>query len=392
MKRRASLNSTAFDHNAAGNVTGDTRFDGTAYGYGYDGDGRLATVTRNALPEASYGYDAFQRRVLETAGGTTRHFLHDPDGHLLAEATSAGATTTEYVWLGDTPLAMVADVDTASPRLFWFRTDQLGTPQKLTDQAGNLAWDAVLEPFGELAALTVNLVAQPLRFPGQYADPATGLHQNWHRDYDPSLGRYLQPDPLGIAAGANLYGYAGGNPISRSDRDGRVWDTLLDFGFIGYDMGRLIADGPCDRAENIAALGADLLAAALPGITGLGLAIRGMDDIGLVAVAATRATKSADQGARLTEHLRQLEKYGGGGYRELANGRVRYYGNLEAARNAGPMAGRRLVREWNPATGATRTWHETVDAAGRTRIVRPETGGPKGHYEFDEAGNYVGKW
>ena len=168
MKRRASLNCTAFDHNAAGNVTSDTRFDGTAFGYGYDGDGRLATVTRNALPEASYGYDAFQRRVLKTAGGATRHFLHDPDGHLLAEATAVGATTTEYVWLGDTALAMVADADTASPRLFWFHTDQLGAPQKLTDQAGNLTWDAVLGPFGNLAGLTVNLVAQPLRLPGQH--------------------------------------------------------------------------------------------------------------------------------------------------------------------------------------------------------------------------------
>lgn len=60
-------------------------------------DGRLVTVTRNGLPEAAYGYDAFQRRVLKTAGGVTRHFLHDQEGHLLAEATAADATTTEYV-------------------------------------------------------------------------------------------------------------------------------------------------------------------------------------------------------------------------------------------------------------------------------------------------------
>jgi hypothetical protein len=111
-----------------------------------------------------------------------------------------------------------------------------------------------------------------------------------------------------------------------------------------------------------------------------------------VAKMGRTAARGAAQGARLTEHLRQLEKYGGSGYRELANGRIRYYGNLEAARTAGPMAGRRLVREWDPASGATRTWHETLDTAGRTRIVRPETGGPKIHYEFDEAGNYVGQW
>lgn len=79
--------------------------------------------------------------MLRTAGGATRHFLHDPDGHLLAEATSAGITTTEWLWLDDTPLALVADADTASPRLYWLHTDQLGTPQQLTDTAGNLVWD-----------------------------------------------------------------------------------------------------------------------------------------------------------------------------------------------------------------------------------------------------------
>lgn len=189
----ASFGSLTYAHDTTSNVASNARPDRTAFG-----DGRPATVTRNALPEATYGYDAFQRRVLQTAGGTTRHFLHDPDGHLLAEATAAGVTATEYVWLSDTPLALVADVDTASPRLHWFHTDQLGTPQKLTDTAGNIVWDAVLEPFGELAQLVTGLVAQPLRLPGQYADPATGLHQNWWRDYDPGLGRYLQPAPVPV--------------------------------------------------------------------------------------------------------------------------------------------------------------------------------------------------
>ena len=48
--------------------------------------------------------------------------------------------------------------------------------------------------------------AQPLRFPGQYADAETGLFDNWHRTYDPSIGRYLTPDPIGLAGGLNLFG------------------------------------------------------------------------------------------------------------------------------------------------------------------------------------------
>ena len=53
--------------------------------------------------------------------------------------------------------------------------------------------------------------------PGQYFDSETGLHQNYHRDYDPRTGRYLQPDPIGLAGGSNLYGYSNLNPITNID-------------------------------------------------------------------------------------------------------------------------------------------------------------------------------
>lgn len=56
-----------------------------------------------------------------------------------------------------------------------------------------------------------------MRFPGQYYDKETGLHYNYHRYYDPTSGRYLRPDPLGLPAGINLYVYAINNPIRRYD-------------------------------------------------------------------------------------------------------------------------------------------------------------------------------
>lgn len=100
----------------------------------------------------------------------------------------------------------------------------------------------------------------------------------------------------------------------------------------------------------------------------------------------------ATEGANLSKHLGQLEKYGQAGFKELQNGRFRYYGNVTPASTPGEMIGRRVVREWNPANGGTRTWMETLDGAGRIRIVRPETGGTKVHFMFDKSGNFIKKW
>jgi RHS repeat-associated protein len=59
-----------------------------------------------------------------------------------------------------------------------------------------------------------------LRFPGQYRDKETATNYNYFRDYDPSTGRYVQSDPIGLAGGINTYGYVGGSPLNTSDPTG----------------------------------------------------------------------------------------------------------------------------------------------------------------------------
>ena len=81
-------------------------------------------------------------------------------------------------------------------------------------------WDS--DPFGAGAANEdpdgdATLFAYNLRFPGQYFDAETGLHYNYFRDYDPTVGRYAQSDPVGLFGGINTFGYGNGNPLWFSD-------------------------------------------------------------------------------------------------------------------------------------------------------------------------------
>ncbi|WJY13396.1 hemagglutinin repeat-containing protein [Pectobacteriaceae bacterium CE90] len=101
---------------------------------------------------------------------------------------------------------------------------------------------------------------------------------------------------------------------------------------------------------------------------------------------------SSLHGAQLTEYYRQAEKYGQDGIKSLEDGRFRFYGNTTPAKTQGEMAGARLVREWDPATGQTRTWYETLDHSGNVRSVAPKpVTDEKNHHIFDADGNYQGR-
>jgi len=63
--------------------------------------------------------------------------------------------------------------------------------------------------------------------PGQYFLVESGLHYNWHRHYDPTIGRYTQPDPWALEAGPNLYAYALNNPNAMTDPTGENPILLL---------------------------------------------------------------------------------------------------------------------------------------------------------------------
>lgn len=227
---QASSTLRTFTHDGAGNITADDRA-GTVYNYRYNNRGRIDRVSVGTQARSDFVYDALERLASRTTqnmtpAGTT-HYAYDQQGHLLVEASNSGNTVREYIWLDDMPLAVVADVDTVSPKLWYVHADHLNRPIKMTDGTKAVVWDAVYRPFGEVFSVTGS-ASNNLRFPGQYFLIEAGLHYNWNRHYDPTLGRYLQPDPLEFVDGASRFAYALSAPTMEIDPEGlQIWNWKI---------------------------------------------------------------------------------------------------------------------------------------------------------------------
>jgi RHS repeat-associated protein len=247
-------NVRTFSTLANGSVSDDTRDPSNDYAYTFNNAGRLAEAKLNGSAVGDYVYNALEQRVAKTAGGNTQQFVYDRAGHLIEEADGSGNAVREYIWLGDTPVAMV-DHSGATPVLYYIHSDHLNRPQKITDAVGAIVWDGVFDPFGNVVSVT-GTVTNPLRFSGQYADSETVLAQNWFRDYDSSVGRYTESDPIGLLGGADTYGYAGQNPVSEIDPRGQffgdpaAWTKGLTRAAIAEGAG----GGPEDPAADFVAL------------------------------------------------------------------------------------------------------------------------------------------
>jgi len=120
---------------------------------------------------------------------------------------------------------VASDGSTDDISTYYVHNDHLGTPQSMTDSTGAVVWRAQYAPFG-LAVVDEDVdgdghqLSLNVRFPGQYFDGETGFYYNYFRTYDPSTGRYITSDPIGLNGGLNTYGYAGGNPANAIDPKG----------------------------------------------------------------------------------------------------------------------------------------------------------------------------
>jgi len=202
---------------ANGNMTAISQA-GNAYGFGYNDRNRMSVAQLEGSTIGSYTYNALNQRVQKVANGATQRFSYNEASQMLAEY---GATNRDYIWMDGIPVANV-DMSGTTSTIAYVTADQLGTPRTVADGSGNALWAWTYQgnAWGEQQPSS-NGYSYNFRFPGQYFDVETGLHQNVNRDYDPSTGMYGQVDPIGYRGRQwSLYAYVGTNPLRYMDRLG----------------------------------------------------------------------------------------------------------------------------------------------------------------------------
>ncbi|MND98716.1 putative deoxyribonuclease RhsC [compost metagenome] len=183
--------------------------------FSYDCENRLVraeTLVNGKLEsQGEYRYDSLGRRIAKQAeinGEVEQKRFLWQGLRMLREETPGQSILYLYEPGSYAPLARVDQVEGEGQKVYYFHTDQIGTPLELTDSLGEVVWQATYRSWGAVEQLSASKIEQNLRFQGQYFDGETGLNYNIYRFYDSESGRFITQDPIGLTGSLNLYQYA----------------------------------------------------------------------------------------------------------------------------------------------------------------------------------------
>jgi RHS repeat-associated protein len=204
-----------FGYDARGNQVQNTTAPGLQTSF--DAQNKLLTAYRDGQPQVSLEYDALDRLTTIQAGaGATKQRLVWNGDQLAGQLDGNGNLTDLYIYRGDerVPIAWRNGPSGQNRALI---QDERGSVIALANKASGVERIHLYDEYGnENGVPHLGLFG----YAGHVTLPGVGLVHMRARAYDPRVGRFLSPDPIGYAGGVNFYGYVGGDPVNAIDPNG----------------------------------------------------------------------------------------------------------------------------------------------------------------------------